>query len=70
MQFEGKTVLVTGSGRGIGREIALAFAREGADIVINYVHNQDPAFEVADKITQLSRRVVLLCAQTWAIRKR
>jgi enoyl-[acyl-carrier protein] reductase III len=62
MLFEGKTVLVTGSGRGIGREIALTFAREGADIVINYVHNQDPANEVAQEITQLGRRAIIVRA--------
>jgi 3-oxoacyl-[acyl-carrier protein] reductase len=36
MDFTGKTVLITGSGRGIGREIALAFASRGASIMVNY----------------------------------
>jgi glucose 1-dehydrogenase len=39
-RLKGKRVLVTGSSKGIGREIALTVAREGADVVINY--NRDP----------------------------
>ncbi|NOZ06379.1 MAG: enoyl-[acyl-carrier-protein] reductase FabL [Chloroflexi bacterium] len=47
MKFDGKVALVTGSGRGIGREIALEFARRGANVVINYFRNPDPAEETA-----------------------
>ncbi len=47
MKFDGKVALVTGSGRGIGREIALEFARRGANVVINYFRNPDPAEEAA-----------------------
>ena len=36
MQLEGKTALITGGGRGIGRSIALAYAREGADVSVVY----------------------------------
>ena len=35
MRLKGKVSLITGAGRGIGREIALVFAREGADIAVN-----------------------------------
>ena len=49
--FADKIVLVTGSGRGIGRSIALHFARLGANLVINFFRNRDPAEEVAEKYT-------------------
>jgi 3-oxoacyl-[acyl-carrier protein] reductase len=45
MKLEGKTALVTGASRGIGRAIALAFAREGARVAINYRANEEAAHE-------------------------
>ena len=42
-RFVGKVALITGSSRGIGKIIALRFAREGADIVLNYFRNRDSA---------------------------
>lgn len=56
MNIEGKTALVTGSGRGIGRAIALGLARQGADVVVNYYRNEDAAKAVVDEITATGRR--------------
>jgi enoyl-[acyl-carrier protein] reductase III len=43
MRVEGKTALVTGGGRGIGRSIALKLASEGADVVVNFFRNRKAA---------------------------
>lgn len=62
LPFEGKIALVTGSGRGIGRAIALRLAQGGADIAVNYLHNQRPAEETAEEIRSLGRRAVAVQA--------
>ena len=62
MEFEGRTVLVTGSSRNIGRATALAFAAQGADIVVNAVQNHDAAEAVAGEITALGRRALVCMA--------
>ena len=56
MTLNGKRALVTGSSKGIGREIAIRFAREGADVIINY--NSDPkgAEEALNEVNALGRR--------------
>ena len=45
MRLSGKTALVTGASRGIGRAIALRFAAEGAFVVVNYAGNEAAAGE-------------------------
>lgn len=42
-KFTGKTVLITGSGRGIGRAIAVKFGQEGANVIVNDLHDDDNA---------------------------
>jgi 3-oxoacyl-(acyl-carrier-protein) reductase len=59
MKLKGRTALVTGASRGIGRAIALALAEEGADVAVNYVSSEAAAQEVADQIQALGRRALL-----------
>jgi 3-oxoacyl-[acyl-carrier protein] reductase len=58
--LEGKIALVTGASRGIGREIALAFAREGADVVANYNKSQGAAELLVAAIAGVGRRAVAI----------
>lgn len=48
--LEGKVAIITGSSRGIGRAIALAFAREGCRVVVNYRHSREKAIAVSEEI--------------------
>ncbi len=50
MRFSGKTAIVTGASRGIGRAIAVTLAGEGANVVVNYNARRDAADEVADAV--------------------
>lgn len=60
--FENKIVLVTGSGRGIGRAIALHFTRLGANIIINFFRNRKPAEKTADDIRAMGRKALVVKA--------
>jgi enoyl-[acyl-carrier protein] reductase III len=62
MRFEGKVAVVTGSGRGIGRAIALRLAQEGADLVINFFRNRKPAERTAEEIRSLGRKAEVVKA--------
>ena len=62
LSFLNKIALVTGSGRGIGRAIALHFAENGADVVINFFRNREPAEQTAREVEKLGRRVLLVRA--------
>ena len=58
----GKIALVTGSGQGIGRAVALRLAQDGADIIINYRSNGDGAAEAKTAIEAVGRRCVTIQA--------
>ena len=60
--FSNNIVLVTGSGRGIGRAIALYFAQNGADVAVNFFRNRAPAEETVREIEKLGRRTLLVKA--------
>ncbi len=62
MRLAGKTVLITGASKGIGRALALGCAREGADVIANYNSDPDGARAVAGEIRALGRRAVALKA--------
>ena len=50
MRFEDKVVLVTGSSCGIGKEIAIGFAKEGANVIINYKNSEKEATNLGKEI--------------------
>jgi NAD(P)-dependent dehydrogenase (short-subunit alcohol dehydrogenase family) len=60
--FNGRTALVTGSGQNIGRATALAFAREGANVVINGHRNQAAIEAVAEEARALGARAIAVLA--------
>jgi len=55
-RLAGRKALVTGSGTGIGREIALEFARQGADVVLHYAHSEGGATSAIEEIASMERR--------------
>jgi enoyl-[acyl-carrier protein] reductase III len=62
MDFKNKVALVTGSGRGIGKAIALHFAKRGADVIINFFRNRAPAEETAREVEKLGRQALVVKA--------
>jgi acetoacetyl-CoA reductase/3-oxoacyl-[acyl-carrier protein] reductase len=61
-QLSDKVALVTGASRGIGRAIAVALAREGAKVAVNFQSNEDKAREVVDEITKAGGTAMLVKA--------
>lgn len=64
-----KVALVTGSSRGIGREIALELAKQGYDIAINFARSRSKAEEVAKEVEALGQKALLVRANVGDIAK-
>jgi enoyl-[acyl-carrier protein] reductase III len=62
MPFEGKLALVTGSGRGIGRSIALKLASQGADIIVNFFRHRESAEQTVKDIEALGVKAEIIRA--------
>ncbi|MFH1350932.1 MAG: 3-oxoacyl-ACP reductase family protein [Pseudomonadota bacterium] len=62
MRLKDKTALVTGSGRGVGKALALAFAREGAKVVVNYSSSEKAAKEVVEAIESMGNSAIAVKA--------
>ncbi|NMP21108.1 SDR family oxidoreductase [Sulfobacillus harzensis] len=63
MLLEGKKALVTGSSRGIGQAAVMAFAREGADVVVHYRRQRDQAEATAEAVRRLGRQALVIQAE-------
>ena len=61
-RLKDRVAVVTGSSRGIGREIALAFAKEGAKICINYVFSEEEARKVVQEIISIGGEAIMIKA--------
>ncbi|OZI07967.1 NAD(P)-dependent oxidoreductase [Siphonobacter sp. BAB-5385] len=59
-KLEGRKAIITGGDSGIGRAVAIAFAREGADVLISYLNEEEDARETAQYIEQAGRKAVLV----------
>ncbi len=62
MRLAGKAAVVTGSSRGVGKNVALAYAAEGADVLINYSSSEGPAREIVEQIRSMGRKSVAIRA--------
>jgi NAD(P)-dependent dehydrogenase (short-subunit alcohol dehydrogenase family) len=59
-KLRGKVAIITGGDSGIGRAVAIAFAREGADLLISYLNEEEDAQEVKALVEQEARKIILV----------
>jgi 3-oxoacyl-[acyl-carrier protein] reductase len=62
MKLKDKIALVTGSSRGVGRAVALGFAKQGANVVVNYTSNENAANEVVETIQSMGCKALAVKA--------
>jgi 3-oxoacyl-[acyl-carrier protein] reductase len=62
MKLKDKIALVTGSSRGVGRAVALGFAKQGANVVVNYTSNENAANEVVEIIQSMGCKAIAVKA--------
>ena len=62
-RLTGKATVITGADSGIGKAVAIAFAREGADVLISYLNEHDDANETADLVRKEGRKAVLVAGE-------
>lgn len=62
MRLKDKIALVTGSSRGVGRAIAIGFAKEGAKVLVNYTSNEKAAIEVVEEIKKIGSQAIAVKA--------
>src|ERR1700712_5175775 len=67
VRLAGKVALVTGSSSGIGAGIAVRFAKEGADVVINYIGHIEGAQDTQAQITALGRKSIIVKADVSSV---
>lgn len=58
-EFQGKTAIITGASRGVGRDIAITLGGAGAHVVVNYAASEDAAAGVVDKINHVGGQAIL-----------
>jgi len=59
-KLKGKVAIITGGDSGIGRAVAIAYAKEGADVVIVHLNEHDDAFQTKGRIEQLGQRCIVV----------
>nr|MDP9486791.1 SDR family NAD(P)-dependent oxidoreductase [Actinomycetota bacterium] len=61
-RLQDKVALITGSDSGIGQATAIEFAKEGADVVVNYLEDKDGAERTREKVEAAGRRALVIRA--------
>jgi len=62
VKLEGKVSLITGASGGIGKAIALTFAKAGSDVIVHYVQNRDMAEKIVNEIIEMGRKAITVQA--------